>query len=72
MNFGIFIPFLFLICEISFYLVTGQSTNEEGKNDCTKFLNFVNSDNKTYTDLDCCSNNEIMRCEDGYITYMEA
>jgi len=55
MKFRKFIAILYLIYETFFYLVTGQTNNEE-INDCTKFYNFL-SNNSTYYDSDvCCSN----------------
>ena len=68
MKFGNFISFLFLIFETFFYLVSGK-TNQEEKNDCTKFNNFINGDNKIYSD-ECCSDFRI-KCKDGYITSID-
>jgi len=66
MKFGNFVPLLFLIYETSFYLVMGQTINEE-KNDCTKLYNFLYGDNKLYSMEDCCSKLRI-NCYQGYIT----
>jgi len=65
MRFENFILYLFLIYVTSFYMVTGQTVNEE-KSDCTKYYNFKNGDTKDYGDS-CCSDLGI-RCNDGYIS----
>ena len=65
MKFEYFILYLFLIYGAFFYLVAGQTVNEE-KSDCTKLYNFMNGDNKDYGDS-CCSDLGI-KCNNGYIT----
>jgi len=70
MKFINFVSFLLLIYEASFYLVIGQTINNE-KNDCTKLYNFARKDNKVYAIGECCSEPGI-RCSDtGYITNIE-
>jgi len=67
MKFGIFLPFLFLIYETSFYLVKGQTSNE-GKSDCTLLFNFLNGDSKDYSN-DCCKVAGITCDKEGYIEH---
>jgi len=71
MKFRIIVSFLFLVYELSFNFIKGQSTKEEDKNDCTKLLNFVKADNKSYNMTECCSEDGI-RCQNGYFTYISA
>jgi len=64
MKFGIFVTFLFIIFDTSFYTVIGQTTL---KSDCTILYNFINKDDKDYAN-DCCSGNQGIECfDDGYI-----
>jgi len=65
MKFRIFITFLFVIYEISFYLVRGQTTDKE-KSDCTLLYNFLKGDTKDYGN-NCCKDPEIQCFNDGYI-----
>jgi len=65
MKFGNFIILLYLI---SFYLVIGETINEE-KSDCSKLYNFINGDDKDYSN-NCCSDTGV-KCDSGYITYFE-
>jgi len=68
MKFGNLVSYLLLIS--FFYLVIGQTTNEE-KSDCTKILNFINGDSKDYANS-CCSDNTEIKCfDDGYIRYIK-
>jgi len=70
MKFGKFIAFLFLIYKNRFYLVKGQSINED-KNDCTNFYNYISGDFKYYDNKSCCSLSEIDCDYVGYITSFE-
>jgi len=65
MKFGVFITFIFLIYEPSFYSVIGQTTEIE-PSDCTKLLNFLKGDKKNY-DKECCDSSKIECDEEGYI-----
>jgi len=65
MKFGEFIPFLYLIYQSTFYLVIGQTVNNE-KSDCTKLYNVINGDSKNYGNK-CCSNKLIKCNNEGYI-----
>ena len=69
MKFGILSIFLLLIIEISSNLVKGKAITEE-KNDCTKFLNFIKGDNKSYSIYSCCLQPGVA-CKDGYIIRLE-
>jgi len=75
---------LFLIYEMSFYLVLGQSetivhteTVKQSetvsvKTDCTKLNNFINGDSIDYSN-NCCVNNDttqILCDEENYITHL--
>jgi len=70
MKFGKFVVLLFLLYENSFYIVTGQTINEE-KNDCTKFYNFINGDSLDYDIKSCCSLSEINCDYEGHIISFE-
>jgi len=70
MIFGKFLVLLFFICEFSFYLVRGQTNNQE-KSDCTKIYNIVNGDSKNYYD-NCCKDNGIKCDNEGYIIYFDS
>jgi len=64
MKFGVFVTFLFLVFDTSFYMVIGQETI---KSDCTILYNFINNDDKDYGN-DCCLNYQAIECDDnGYI-----
>jgi len=67
MKFKFLVVVLFLIYEISFYLVKGQTIEE--KNDCTKYYNFIYKNHRDYSIEECCSSSEI-NCENGYIKSM--
>jgi len=69
MIFENFVIFLFLIFETSFYLVRGQTNNEE-KSDCTKFYNFVHGNTLDYSNSCCLGTDnkyEISCDSDGFI-----
>jgi len=67
MKFGIFLAFLFLLYEVSFYLVSGQTT--DNKSDCTKLYNFLNGDDADYANK-CCTGTTGLYCDnEGFITY---
>jgi len=63
MKFGKHVAFLFLICTILFYLVTGKTVNEE-TSDCTKLLNFINGDSKDYANSCCSEDKQYIECDD--------
>jgi len=65
MKFLRFVVSLFLLFEISIYLVTCETVNNE-KSDCTKLYNFLKGDSNDYADS-CCLESGI-ECEEGYIT----
>jgi len=64
MKFLISVALLFLIYETTFYLVLGQSINEE-KTDCTKLLNYLNGDSEDYGNK-CCLNTSAIKCDEKY------
>jgi len=72
MKFLKFVTSLFLIYELSFYLVRGQRINNE-KGDCTKLFNFLNGDSKDYANNCCLDTQEfILSCDDeGYIKHID-
>jgi len=66
MKFGIFLTFLFLIYETSFYLVSGQTN--DNRSDCTKLYNFLKGDDVDYAN-NCCTNTPGLNCDnEGFIT----
>lgn len=68
MKFLIFVASLFLIYELSFNLVIGQTVNNE-KSDCTKLYNFLKGNSEDYANS-CCGNNGVDCDNEGYITYI--
>jgi len=61
MKFKSFAAFLFLIFEISFHLVIGQTTEEDS--DCVKFYKFLFGSNNDFTNENCCNVSTVI-CDD--------
>jgi len=69
MNILKFFVSLLLIYETSFYMVKGQTIDNE-KTDCTKLYNFLNGDSGDYANS-CCTADGIECDNDGYIKYFK-